>query len=333
MSPATSGPGRPGLPAGLPRFVVSSVIRSSHQGESHGGVYLVDFASGAIDQVMDWDDATISWEGRGADRGLRGIAFHGDSVYLAASDEIFVYDPKFQLQGSFRNPYLKHCHEIFVAGDTLYLTSTGFDSILAYDLASSRFTGGWTFRFGGVERLRRKLGRAPMPRIRPFDPNSPDGPEPGDSTHVNSVFAAEGTVFVSGRLLGHVVAIRDGRVASHARIPYGSHNARPYRDGVLMNHTDTDRIAFTNRRGAVRRSFPLVEYDPELLLHADLTKDQARQAFGRGLAVLRDGVIVGGSSPATVTLYRFESPEPVASINLTMDVRNAIHGLEPWPFD
>jgi len=33
-----------------------------------------------------------------------------------------------------------------------------------------------------------------------------------------------------------------------------------------------------------------------------------------------------------VTLYRFDRPEPVSSINLTMDVRNAIHGLELWPF-
>jgi hypothetical protein len=24
--------------------------------------------------------------------------------------------------------------------------------------------------------------------------------------------------------------------------------------------------------------------------------------------------------------------EVVASVNLTMDIRNAIHGLEPWPF-
>ncbi len=107
----------------IPRVVVSSVVRSSHQGESHGGVYLVDFRTGDIQQVIDWDDPTISWEGRGADRGLRGIATHQDRVYLAASDEIFVYDTAFQLQGSFRNRYLKHTHEICIADDRLYATS------------------------------------------------------------------------------------------------------------------------------------------------------------------------------------------------------------------
>ena len=118
---------------------------------------------------------------------------------------------------------------------------------------------------------------------------------------------------------------------SFARIPYGSHNARPFRDGVLMNHTDTDRICFVDRRGNPVRSFPLVHYDADDFLYASLGPDKARQAFGRGLAVL-DDLIIGGSSPATVTLYRFDRPEPVSSINLTMDVRNAIHGLELWPF-
>ena len=105
----------------LPRIVCSSVVRSVHQGESHGGVYLVDLQAGTSEQVLDWTDDTIDWEGRGGDRGLRGIAFHDGLIYLAASDEIFVYDRHFVRQGSFRNPYLHLCHEMFVDGDRLYL--------------------------------------------------------------------------------------------------------------------------------------------------------------------------------------------------------------------
>ena len=71
----------------LPTLIASSVIRSAHQGESHGGVYLVDMEAGTFDQVIDWNDTSISWEGRGADRGLRGIAFYKGLIYLAASDE------------------------------------------------------------------------------------------------------------------------------------------------------------------------------------------------------------------------------------------------------
>src|SRR5256885_11399937 len=98
----------------LPRVVLSSVVRSSHQGESHGGVYVVDFATRDVEQVLDWDDPSISWEGRGADPGLRGIAFRGDRVYLAASDEIFLYDMSFRMQGTFRNSHSYHCLRITV---------------------------------------------------------------------------------------------------------------------------------------------------------------------------------------------------------------------------
>ena len=117
-------------------------MRGSHQGESHGGVYLVDFESQIVDQVIDWNTADIDWQGRGWDRGLRGIAFDGERVFIAASNELFVYSPDFKLQASYRNPYLMHCHEIAVWQRRLYLTSTGFDSLLGFDLDQKQFCFG-----------------------------------------------------------------------------------------------------------------------------------------------------------------------------------------------
>lgn len=317
----------------LPKVVLSSVVRSTHQGESHGGVYLVDLETGATEQVIDWNDPAISWEGRGADRGLRGIAFSGDRVLLAASDEVFVYDPSFRLQGSFKNRYLKHCHEIAIAGDALYLTSTGFDSILEYDLTRQRFRRGYCLRFPRVWRTRRRLNLRPRPRFSVFDPESDQGPAGGDTSHVNSVVVEGGDIFVAGTGLGTLWRIRGSRLERFARIPYGSHNARPFRGGVLLNHTATDRIAFLDRGGRVVGQFPLATYDERELLNAGLSRDLARQAFGRGLAVVSDELIVGGSSPATVTAFQVEPPKVLRSINISKDLRNAVHGLEVWPFD
>ena len=223
--------------ATLPRVVLSSVVRSSHQGESHGGVYLADFATKSVEQVLDWGDPSISWEGRGADRGLRGIAFHGERVYLAASDEIFVYDRHFQMQGSFRNAYLKHCHEITVDRDRLLVTSTGFDSILEYDLAREAFTDGYLIRYGTVNEWRRRIAQAGPARLVPadafaaaFDPTRPDGPAPADTTHVNNV-----TVPARHPRVGYEAGEGgggDGRtISTHARVPFGSHNARAFREG------------------------------------------------------------------------------------------------------
>ena len=53
-------------------------MRGSHKGESHGGVYLIDLQSREVVQTIDWNTVDIDWQGRGWDRGLRGIAFDGD---------------------------------------------------------------------------------------------------------------------------------------------------------------------------------------------------------------------------------------------------------------
>ena len=58
----------------LPKVICTSVIRSSHRGEAHGGCYIVDIKTEKVTQVLDWHEKTINWEG-GGDRGLRGIAF------------------------------------------------------------------------------------------------------------------------------------------------------------------------------------------------------------------------------------------------------------------
>ena len=61
----------------LPKFVATSVVRGSQQGESHGGIFTIDFESREVTQHVDWNTGEIDFEGRGADRGLRGIEFDG----------------------------------------------------------------------------------------------------------------------------------------------------------------------------------------------------------------------------------------------------------------
>lgn len=313
-------------------MLVSSVIRSSHQGDSHGGVYLIDLEADRVKQVLDWDRSSIDWEGRGGDRGLRGIAYDEDKILLAASDEVFLYDRRFRLLRSFRNPYLKHCHEIAVSGRALYLTSTRFDSVLVYDLAQEAFTIGYCLRLTPVRRVLAKGGMPPRPRLWTFDPNGTGGPSPGDTCHLNSVSVVGDTVFVAGTRLRNVYAIRAGKLGRYGRIPLGSHNAQPYRYGILLNHTATNRICLISRRGRVIQSWPIPEYSHKDLSGKGVPRDHARQAFARGLATSGGELIVGGSSPATISAYQLGRPAAVKTVNLSMDVRNAVHGLEIWPF-
>jgi hypothetical protein len=326
--PTTSGR----VVTGLPTVVCSSVVRSVHQGESHGGLYLVDLERGDTTQVLDWSESDIDWEGRGGDRGLRGIAFHDDQIYLAASDEIFVYDRNFARRGSIRNPYLKHCHEITVHDGHLYMASTGFDSVLEMDLRTHAFTRAWCLRYSDAWKFRRTLNLKIKPSFRRYDPSAPAGPPPADTSHVNNVFVRDGEIYTCGTRLSALWRIDGPRLQRYARTPFGTHNTRPFRDGVLFNHTKTDRIAYASREDDLLRAVTLPTYPPDALEHADLPSDLARPTFGRGLTVLDDGLIVGGSSPATVTVYDIDAEHIVRSVNITMDVRNAVHGLEVWPY-
>lgn len=148
-------------------LIATSVVRGSHQGESHGGVYLVDFEQQSVAQAIDWNTADIDWQGRGWDRGLRGIAFDGERVFIAASNELFVYSPEFELLASYRNPFLMHCHELHVYQRRLYITSTGFDSILGFDLDSNRFCSACTWSVWAVVfRVRRLTRKEKMGLLR-----------------------------------------------------------------------------------------------------------------------------------------------------------------------
>ena len=306
------------------KLLTTSVVRGSHQGESHGGVYLIDLDRQDIRQVVDWNNANIDWQGRGWDRGLRGIAFDGEVVYIAASDELFAYTPDFRLLGSWRNTYLKHCHEIAVWQRTLFVVSTGFDSILGFDLDSKEFT--WAMH---VETQQFRF------RGRIYDPRKDDdGPLMLNKLHINNVHPTQGGMYLAGTKTGGMLLYNGSEIRMAVELPPGTHNAQPFRDGVLFNDTEADVLRYSGRDGREDRALSVPRYPDDQLQHRGIDQSSiARQGFARGLAVLSDTVVAGGSSPSTISVYDLAKNERVLSVNLTMDVRNAIHGLEVWPFD
>ena len=299
------------------------MVRGSHQGESHGGVYLLDLESRSVRQKLDWNTLDIDWAGRGADRGLRGIAFDGDVVYIAASDELFAYTPEFEPIGSWRNKYLKHCHEIAVYDRTLYLASTGYDSILGFCLDRREFY--WALH---IDIQNFKFRRAI------YDPQGDEGPLLLNKLHINSVFCDRNGMYISGLKTGGMLHYNGDTVLMAVELPPGTHNARPFRDGVLFNDSVADRLRYTERgEGTGDRAMAVPLYNPRDLRKQNLDDTRiARQGFARGLCVLSDTAVAGGSSPSTISVYDLAANETLLSVNLTMDVRNAIHGLEVWPY-
>lgn len=306
----------------LPTLLATSVVRGSQQGESHGGIYLIDFENRTGELRVDWNTASIDFEGRGADRGLRGITFDDDDIYVAASDELYRYNRLFEIQDSFRNRYLKHCHEICRKNQHVFLTSTGFDSLLAFNLDSGSFD--WGFQ---LQRVRGAWSGYT------FDPRTNAGPAAVNDFHINMVHVNDAGIFLSGLKTDALLHLnKTWEVTTVCELPAGTHNARPWKDGVLFNDTASDCVRFVNRDG-VEKAFKIATYDAARIQFAGIDDAKiARQGFGRGLAVYEDRFVIGGSSPSTLTMYDLQANEKVGSVNLSMDIRNAIHGLEIWPY-
>jgi hypothetical protein len=75
------------------------------------------------------------------------------------------------------------------------------------------------------------------------------------------------------------------------------------------------------------------KYDTAEIEHSELGDEElARQGFARGLCLIDDRLFAAGSSPSTISLYDLGSGSRIAQVNFSMDIRNAIHGLEVWPF-
>ncbi|HCT44404.1 MAG: hypothetical protein CMJ35_08035 [Phycisphaerae bacterium] len=311
----------------LPKVLMTDVVRSSQQGDSHGGAYLIDLQRGEYEQVLDWDRIDISWEGRGQGRGLRGICFVGDEIFIAASDELFVFNQSFDILRSYKSDYLHHCHEICYDGHRyIYLSSTSFDSVLRFDTREERFDRGWWMR-------PMKLGSGVELRATVFDPNEPDGPPHGDHLHLNNVCYTNGVCMFSGLAMNMLASIIDDKVRPYAIVPPTTHNCQPLGKGVVMNSTGQDALVLGDRSARVLKKFEYPRYKREELSHADIPGDYARQAFGRGLCVDRvSKLLIAGSSPGTVSAFSAQKGEMVATLQVSNDLRNAPHGLEIWPY-
>lgn len=307
----------------LPKLVATSVVRGRRRGGSHGGVYMIDFETQEVEHYFNWDTSEIDFEGHSGDRGLRGIAFSDEDVLVAGSNELYWYDRNFKIKTVSKNPYLDDSHEICRYERTIFLTSAGFDSLLAFDLDKNHFV--WGFRL--LRQYDQWAGHT-------FDPNSNMGPRPANDFNINMVYVDSTGIYFSGSRTQALLHLDNEMAVSEiCSLPAGAHNARPYRDGILFNDTESNCVRYVARDGK-DLAFKIVAYDEGDIKFADIDDSSiVRQGFGRGLCPVGDRFVAGGSSPSTVTLYDLDTNQTVGSVNLTMDIRNAIHGLEPWPFD
>ena len=301
-------------------LVVTSVMRGSPDGASHGAAHLLDLEKDRVAQVLDWKAPGVDWKLSGGGRGLRGIACDGERVFVAGAHALFSFTPEFELLAVYRSPYLSHCHEIASFERRLYLTSTACNSILGFDLDENRF--GWGLHI--VD------GNAGL-QGTPFDPQSAMGPSPGEELGLNSLWCDPRGMFISGSRSQGLLYFDARQIVRLVSLPRGVQNARPWRDGVLFNDTDAGVARFMTPNS--NRVFQLPSYPAEVLTGAGGEDTAgARQGFARGLCVIDDSVFAVGSSPATVTLHNLDTMKTTKSINFGTNPRHSIHSIAVWPY-
>jgi len=319
----------------LPKVLSTSVIRAAECGDSHGGLYLIDLENETHQLVLDWKDESIDFEGRGGERGLRGVVCYNDYIYLASNSAILKLNLKFEILDQFTNEHLDNIHEIHIHGDELLITSTGFDSIIWFDLKEEKFQSAFLFRKEtNPSSVFKKIRNRLMPKQRFiskfFNPNIPNQVERFDSTHINSVFTDDDWVYFSGTSLNHLYRIeKSGLAKQFYSIPSKTHNGRFSNGSVYFNNTPTN---------IVKRVNPLtndvLEYHiPDIVEVEDkINSDQiAKRSFNRGM-LFHDDFLIVGSSPSNITVFDIRSGEFIKQIQLSNDIKNAIHGIALYPF-
>jgi len=165
----------------------------------------------------------------------------------------------------------------------------------------------------------------------PFDPAFTSGPMPSNLLHLNNVSCNSKGMYISGMRTGGLLAFDGRKIIRRVTLPAGVHNAQPWREGVLFNDTESDRVRYVTPEKQL--AFDVPRYDEDRLTHTGLDDSRiARQAFGRGLCLLDDDILAAGSSPSTITLHDLKRMKTTRMVTLSMDIRNTIHGLEVWPF-
>lgn len=293
------------------KILASSAVRAANHGETHGGLYLIDFNNKSFDKVLDWS-AEIDFNGRGAERGLRGLAIYKDYIVAAASSSILILDRKFNIINTLHNKYLHYCHEICIKDNILYVISTGYDAIICFDLDKDKFIESYIVAGG---------------KTRVFNPNIDNANIiKKDTMHLNNVSVYNNEIYYSGTNNGSIYKLGGGKAA---KIPGGTHNAQLINNKVLYNNTVSGSITLKHIDGGIIRNVGITKIHKSRMLNSALSDKIAKQPFARGLLKINDKLI-GGSSPAMITLYDWASFKKEYEMSMMNDIRYTIHGIEVY---
>ena len=320
------------------KIICSTVVRAAKQGDIHGGLYVIDVDTEEVLHYQPYTDDFVNDNERGGERGLRGIVVLDDRIVVADSGGLIELDKEtYQIVKRFSDDKIfKSIHEICYFDDSIWVTSTAYDSIARVDL-DFQLSGFWEV-IGEIEEDCKSLTG-----LREINPG--EAPEE-DNFHINSISANDDRL-VFGGLITHLYDFSNMEVVIPMPVIERSksfqHNFYEYPSLYTVNLTSfgylgiidsKDSIhtmpnSFNNESTGIQRTllktrFIALPKAKKIKYHAD---DIAKANWNRGLAKHNELLFIG-SSPARILVYDMNSGKIEKTIQLEEDIRHCIHGLE-----
>lgn len=310
---------------------------------------------------LDWNKKTILNEvpivpadpaldhdpnARGNVRGCRGIRVLGDEIIAADYHTLNFFDRDLNLKRKMTHGLMAGLHEIDIADDSIWVSSTSLDAVLKYRLDNGALEAQyWPREMPGFQN---ELDIEPLPidkkidnRETFLDSASFRGPS---HLHLNAVCEYQGEVYalfhskcVVANLTRGTIVIRDDKL-KHA------HNLIIEEPGlVLINDThravvrEYDLASGRQTRAIDIKKMPGIKKlvfksalrairEMGVSFFSSRRKATARPLYLRGLAV-DENYIFAGFSPATIARIDRKTGELVDYYFHSSDVRVCIHGL------
>ena len=306
------------------RILATTVIHDAQLGERHGAAYLVDLDHQSVNRVIDHRDQEIEWQGSEGGRGLRGVAFHDNDIFIAAGNHLLQYDRRFQAVNSWSNAYLLDPRGLFVHDGTLFVVSSGNDCIIGFDLETHEFR--WALHV---------VSDGKRFKAVTFDPRSNDGPLAINKLRLRSVTVDESGMRFLGLQSGGLLYFNGKTITMSVELPEGSSDAMLLRNGALFTDSRAGALRFADRKNPQMdrvMKTPFFQQQDHQELDDDVTR-ATKSGYVRGLCLLGENAAAVGTSPAGLIVFDLSNEERLLATTFSQDAKQSINCLALWPDD
>ena len=308
----------------------STVIRCTQSKEITGYLHKICLSSGnvLIKKPIPIDSHHPFWNGRGGNRGGRGVCIHNEKVYLATATQIIVYDRDLNYLKDITHPYLAGLHEIVIDEEGIWCTSTIHDLIIKIDfsgkLLKSWFLSESLYLMATLAIKNRNLNLYLNFGKDRFEKEYERYCEE-ERTHVNAICLNENKLYALLCRQGAIVSMdldtnKESLVLQDPNLQ-SPHNLLILNNSIYVNNTQHQQIIQYDLQGN-----KIAKFDTELYSN-ELSTQFLNAGWQRGLATKNDDTLIVGTSPLTIFELDLRSGTVANIIKIDNDVSHCVHGL------